>query len=565
MGKLSNHRESTLQRRPEARGFRVEQLLQEAADGRLRVPAFQRPLRWKSKDVIDFFDSIRRGFPVGDLLLSRSRAEAGTVSFGPVVIEASEQPSALWVVDGQQRITALVASLLRDEAVPRGDYWAIWYDLEGEEFKLLLKKEAEPAWIPLNVLCDSVKLLKWIRNWPYAEEHEDLVNRALELGKSIREYEVPAYIVEDAGVDVLRLIFTRVNNSGVRMRGSEIFEALYGVEGEKPIHSAVARLCDLGFGQIDHDLFLRCLRVNCGLSVRDPIDSPEKLPPDSIRRTETALRRAIIAIKFAAGIPHWKLLPHRLPLICLTAFYDQFPEEDSRIDRLVAKWIWRGALTGDHAKVTDSRVTRLVKQLRDASTASDAVIALLEHFESVDLDKLENSPLSEIDRTISLGRASGKIFVLGLLAADPRRPSGDSQQLLWEEGVDDAESLDTDTQSLISDADSTNSDTESANSTIDPRRIYWSLTSEGTFGSDAIIKIPHMQKSDIFSADAETLRSFLLSEDAVRYLNDGSIKDFRVCRRQILTDYFKQFVADRLGDRVDVRPAIRSIVDAATE
>ena len=513
--------------------------------------------------MIDFFDSIRRGFPVGDLLLSRSRAEAGTLNFGPVVIEASEQPSALLVVDGQQRITALVASLLRDEAVPRGDYWAIWYDLEGEEFKLLLKKEAEPAWIPLNVLCDSVKLMQWIRNWPYAGDHEGLVQRAFELGKSIREYEVPAYIVEDAGVDVLRLIFTRVNNSGVKMRGSEIFEALYGAEGEKPIHSAVARLCDLGFGQIDHDLFLRCLRVNCGLSVRDPIDSPEKLPPDSIRRTETALRRAIIAIKFAAGIPHWKLLPHRLPLICLTAFYDQFPEEDSRIDRLVAKWIWRGALTGDHAKVTDSRVTRLVKQIRDASTASDAVIALLEHFESVDLDKLENSPLSEIDRTISLGRASGKIFVLGLLAADPRRPSGDSQQLLWEEGVDDAESLDTDTQSLISDADSTNSDTESANSTIDPRRIYWSLTSEGNFGSDAIIKIPHMQKSDIFSADAETLRSFLLSEEAVRHLNDDSIEDFRACRRQILTDYFKQFVADRLGDRVDVRPAIRSIVDAA--
>jgi uncharacterized protein with ParB-like and HNH nuclease domain len=61
---------TALQRRPEARGFRVELLLQEAAGGRLRIPAFQRPLRWRARNVIEFLDSIRRGFPVGELLHS---------------------------------------------------------------------------------------------------------------------------------------------------------------------------------------------------------------------------------------------------------------------------------------------------------------------------------------------------------------------------------------------------------------------------------------------------------------------------------------------------------------
>ncbi len=180
----------------------MEQLLQEAADGRLRIPTFQRPLRWRSKNVIDYFDSIRRGFPVGELLLSRNRAEAGVVNFGPVVIEASEQPSALWVVDGQQRITALVASLLRDEVTPRGDYWSIWYDLQGEQFTLLLKKEAEPAWIPLNVLCDSVKQLKWIRNWPYAEEREDLVDRCWNSGNPSVSMKCPPILSKGPGKSV---------------------------------------------------------------------------------------------------------------------------------------------------------------------------------------------------------------------------------------------------------------------------------------------------------------------------------------------------------------------------
>ncbi|MCA9123911.1 MAG: DUF262 domain-containing protein [Planctomycetaceae bacterium] len=544
MAQANRVSETKLRRQPEARGFRVEQLLQEARDGRLRIPAFQRPLRWRSKNVIELFDSIRRGFPVGELLLSKYHAKADTVTYGPYSIDAEDQASAYWVVDGQQRITALVATLLRPEETPRGDFWAIWYDLENEEFRLLLKRDAEPTWMPLNVLCDSVKQLKWIRNWPYADDHEVLVDRALELGKSIREFEMPAYIVEAADEHVLRLIFTRVNTGGIGMRESEIFEALYGNEGDKPIRSAVARLCDLGFGQLDEDLFLRCLRVTCDVPLRDSIDSPEKLPKDSIRRTESALRRTITAISLAAGVPHWKLLPYRLPLVCLPAFYDRFPSEDSRMDRLVAKWIWRGALTGDHEDVTDARVTRLVKQIRDAETSSEAIVGLLSHFESLDTDgDFKNSPLNEIEQKISLSRASGKIFVLGLLAANPRRGPTDAQQLLWTDDIEDEV------------------EQASNSSAVDPSKVYRSLTDEGNIGIDTIVRVSGMGKKELICADAETLRSFLLNAEAVEFLAAGSVEDFRSCRRIILTAYFTQFVADRVGDRIDVRPSIRAIIE----
>ena len=539
MNKSTDNSGSTLRRRPEARGFKVEQLLHEAADGRLRIPNFQRPLRWRSRNVIDFFDSIRRGFPVGNLLLSRGEARAEIVHYGPVEVDSQKQSAALWVVDGQQRLTALAATLLRSEIVPRGDYWSIWYDLEKEQFRQLLKKEPEPGWIPLNVLGDSVKQLKWIRNWPYATEREDLVDRALELGKSIREYEMPAYIVEGTGQDVLRLIFTRANTGGVDMKESEIFEALYGREGDQPIRSAVFRLRDLGFGTINEDLFLRCLRVTCGSSVRVASEAPDKLPDDSIRRTEAALRRTVSSIKLAAGIPDWKLLPYRLPLIFLTAFYDRFPVENSRTDRLIARWIWRGALTGDHENVSDARVDRLVKQMREASTASEAVAEILQRSaEPIDVNGLPNSPLRELDQKISLNRASGKIFILALLAANPGRTCGATQQTLWEiESEDDFD----------------------AESPLDPARIYWSLTEEGNFGTDTIIKVPEMRRKDIDQAGSESLRSFLLSEETIEYLKSGSIEKFRTSRRQILETWFAEFVVDRLGDQVDLRPEIEAI------
>ncbi len=544
---------STLRRRPEARGYRVEQLLQEAADGRLRIPNFQRPLRWRSRNVIEFFDSIRRGFPVGNLLLSRAEAPAGVVNYGSVAVTSSPQGAALWVVDGQQRVTALAATLLRSEDIPRGDYWAIWYDLEHETFCQLLKKKPEAGWIPLNVLGDSVKLLKWIRNWPQAVEREDLVNRALELGKSIREYELPTYIVEGTGQELLRLIFTRVNTGGVDMRESEIFEALYGKEGDNLIRSTVSRLCDLGFGMLDEDLFLRCLRVTCGSSIRAASESPDTLPGDSIQRTESALRRAVLSIKLSAGIPHWKLLPYRLPLIFLTAFYDRFPEENSRVDRLVAKWLWRGALTGDHENVSDGRVDRLIKQMKAAESASSLITTFLQSGDGlVEPNQLPNTPMKELDQKISLGRASGKIFVLALLAANPQRACSllVTQPTLWEDEDDSAETTVNSTKSIPDTA--TPMETES--------KFYWSLTDEGNVGTDTIVKVADMRKKEVYSADAETLKSLLLDSETVEYIRNSEIDKFRNCRRKILTSWFQEFIADRIGDRVDLRPSIQAIV-----
>ena len=47
----------------------VEELLKLANDGRLRVPSFQRALRWDADDKWKLLDSMERGYPIGTLLL----------------------------------------------------------------------------------------------------------------------------------------------------------------------------------------------------------------------------------------------------------------------------------------------------------------------------------------------------------------------------------------------------------------------------------------------------------------------------------------------------------------
>ena len=73
---------------PNHRVALISDLVDYAREGALRIPEFQRSFRWGQKDIFDLFDSIRRGYPVGNALLWRREAPAGNVRFGELGIVA---------------------------------------------------------------------------------------------------------------------------------------------------------------------------------------------------------------------------------------------------------------------------------------------------------------------------------------------------------------------------------------------------------------------------------------------------------------------------------------------
>jgi uncharacterized protein with ParB-like and HNH nuclease domain len=53
-------------------------LVRQIQRGALRIPAFQRDFKWQPSDVVKLFDSLNRGFPVGNLLPGRVTSAAGS-------------------------------------------------------------------------------------------------------------------------------------------------------------------------------------------------------------------------------------------------------------------------------------------------------------------------------------------------------------------------------------------------------------------------------------------------------------------------------------------------------
>ena len=147
MTTAANHTSNALlDRRPEARTFSVQDLLEMVASGRVRIPSFQRGLKWDRMNASLLLESLFRGYPVGTLLLWEAAAPAGEVRFGSLTLPAPQMPNALWVVDGQQRIVSLARILLA--ADPDSDDFALYVDLDAADFVIppaIGKRRADPS------------------------------------------------------------------------------------------------------------------------------------------------------------------------------------------------------------------------------------------------------------------------------------------------------------------------------------------------------------------------------------------------------------------------------------
>src|SRR2546423_14721368 len=91
----------------------IETLLTWVKSGEIAIPEIQRPFVWDAAKVRNLLDSLYRGYPVGYLVAWRNptvRLKDGSPSAGKPLL-----------IDGHQRVTALMAALLGREVLTK-DY-----------------------------------------------------------------------------------------------------------------------------------------------------------------------------------------------------------------------------------------------------------------------------------------------------------------------------------------------------------------------------------------------------------------------------------------------------------
>ncbi len=397
-----------LDARPKAETQSIEDLLEEARRGRIRIPRFQRALKWEPDDTSLLFDSIYRGYPIGTLLFWQTAAEAQRVHFGPVAIDAPARADAWWVVDGQQRLTSLVRVLLGDGY----DAHALAFDLDREAFVRAGQAKKDAArYLPLTEVLDSERLHRWVADRELARERQTV---AFRLNKRVREYSVPAYVVVTADENVLRRIFDRSNNTGKRLTQSDVFDALHGARSaEEPadFEGVAQSLEDLQFGTVEETILYRSLLAIHGYDAVGGELPASFQAVGAYPRTARAVRAAIVFVVNRVGIPHVDLLPYKQPLVALAKFFNRHPEPSARSVELLARWVWRGAWSERHRGDTVSTRATLGAIGDDENASVQALLATIPKEEPASGSSLP---------PYNFRHARSKLEILALLSLGPR-------------------------------------------------------------------------------------------------------------------------------------------------
>lgn len=468
-------------KKPNARTFPLEDLIDEVLTGGVRIPEFQRPFRWQWEDVKRLMDSIIRGYPIGSVLLWARPAQKETIEIGALQINASRKDEAMWVVDGQQRLTSLANALhgsgLTD---PR---FAIAYDLSRQEFVKPVGEQ--PHVIDLPTIFDLQKLLKWFSEHSESTKYFEDATR---IAKAIREYSIPAYIVKQEDEDVLRDIFDRMNNYGKRLTRAEVFSALHrSSKGDGKTHSLADIVLRIGetylFGEIDDDTVLRAIlarrRPDVNRDIRVEFDQkrvsefPKETRDQAYRAGEQALALAIHFLQNEAGVPHFSFLAYRSLLVVLTRFFAYYPQPAPRNIELLRRWFWRAAIIGPDvfkgrteairvlcSQIIPNNEVQSVQSLLKAISEYPLKLPALQSFKTTAASTrivlcamwfqrprsfLTGEPYSQDELGRSLeGRRTAKNIVATILRKDPsgsKTPMANRFFLLEEEAVEDARDI----------------------------------------------------------------------------------------------------------------------------
>jgi hypothetical protein len=204
--------------------YSIDTLLGWVKSGEIAIPEIQRPFVWKPVQVRDLLDSLYRGYPIGYLITWRTpnlRLKDGTLSTGKRIL-----------IDGQQRVTALMTALLGREVLNK-DYKSvrirIAFNPQEERFEVANPAiDQNSAWIrDISQLFTSPESYK-PRLSPYQmlkdycaknpNVSEEAIAAALQKLRDIEHHQVGVIeLADDLDIETVTEIFIRVNSKGVEL------------------------------------------------------------------------------------------------------------------------------------------------------------------------------------------------------------------------------------------------------------------------------------------------------------------------------------------------------------
>lgn len=244
---------------------KVKNLVNDVRIGKIGLPDLQRPFVWKDNKVRDLFDSMLKGYPIGYVMLWESPSgydeKKSSIGTGEKMYK---EPKEL-VIDGQQRLTALVAAMygvrVKDKNYTDHEIKISFNPLTRDFAVWTTTYEKDSEWISVIsevfLAKENNTFTKYRRNFinnlsdarakkgqsELTDQEYDLIEENLNDLLNLEDYSLPTLeISADADEENVADIFVRVNSGGQNLTENNFIQTLISVY-EKEVHDEITKFC----------------------------------------------------------------------------------------------------------------------------------------------------------------------------------------------------------------------------------------------------------------------------------------------------------------------------------
>lgn len=411
----------------------VGDLLKDVQTGRIGLPDLQRPFVWKDNKVRELLDSMLKGFPIGFVMLWESPVDFDNKSQIGIGEKAFSSPRDL-VIDGQQRLTALLAAI-KGIKIKDADYKErnikISYNPLTREFQVWSQAyERSQEWI--SVVSDvftakdnnTISKLRraYVRGLnerrvkeerpELTEDEEILIEDNINDLLSLADYTLPTLEIKAiANEEEVADIFVRVNSGGQKLTEKNFIETLLSVY-DNDLHKKINDFCrnsripqeGTSYNHIIESDPVHIIRATVGLAFKRARlryaylllrGKDLKTGKSSSETQKENLEKFSNALSLVTNLNHWhafmnvvagagylkgSLISSENAVVFSYMLYlmgkVEYKVSPVALNRLMQRWFFMATICGYYTDSPESTVERQFAELRSASSANEFVAFL---------------------------------------------------------------------------------------------------------------------------------------------------------------------------------------------
>ena len=347
-------------------------LFYEIERGSIKVPQFQRDFIWTKNKSARLLDSLLKGYPIGTFILWKTDEELRSIrNLGGVNLPPTPKgDSVQYVLDGQQRLTSLFATLkgLSIERLGRTENFREMYvDLAANPDESLvltdLSQKPSAVCVPISDLMN--------KDFDELDIPSEFRERVKGFRNTMQSYQCSLIVVPEAEIDTATEIFTRINVTGKPLSVFEVMVAkTFDYEQEFDLAESttclIEELSDHEFGTLPDIVFLQAISaiMTKECSKKEILQLDKQAFIDTWVTTEDAIRSAVDYLRSYLGIPVSQLMPYKALLVPLAYFFARHPQQPSgQMQDRLRDFFWRVSLSGRYSYSLEVRLAQDIRTI----------------------------------------------------------------------------------------------------------------------------------------------------------------------------------------------------------